>query len=215
MTHDQAQDVAGFVLAGGNSIRMGRDKAVVEIQGHTLISLALQTLQSAGLSPAISGARSQLAHLAVVIRDELPGEGPLAGVCSALANTEAELVVLIPIDLPLVPPSLLRILVSDARITGSAVTLVSANGFPQTFPAVIRRSLLPLLQQELHSGRRGCFAAFDVAAKQIDGTARIIPAELLAQAGLVHHSHAIPVFQWFWNLNTPEEVRRVSRLHVI
>jgi len=208
------EEVAGFVLAGGRSSRMGRDKALVELHGHTLAALAVAKLKAVGLSTVIAGARSAVGHLAPVVADEAPDEGPLRGVCTALRSTRAALTVFLPVDLPLIPSSLLSYLVSDARVTGAAITLVSVNGFTQTFPAVIRTALLPFLLEELVAGRRGCFAAFQAASKRVDQELRVAPAELLVQAGQVQDQRALPAYQWFLNLNSFEDVERAARVRV-
>jgi molybdopterin-guanine dinucleotide biosynthesis protein A len=193
---------------------MGRDKALIELNGRTLASLAVEMLQSAGISAAIAGARSKLDELAPVIADETPDEGPLRGICSALATTQAMLAGFISVDLPLMPASLLRYLVRHALMTGCAVTLASVNGFPQTFPAVIRTELLPHLHRELGAGRRGCFAAFETGAERLGQHLSAIPVELLVQAGQVQDEHALPAYRWFLNVNTPEDVERADRLRV-
>lgn len=208
------EEVAGFVLAGGRSSRMGRDKALIELRGRTLAALALNNLKAAGLTAVMAGARSRLGHLAPVVADEAPDEGPLRGVCTALGSTKSALTLFLPVDMPFVPPSLLSYLVSDARITGAAVTLVSVNGFTQTFPAVIRTGVLPFLREELAAGRRGCFAAFETAASRVDAGLRVTPAELLVQAGQVRDERALPAYQWFLNVNTPEDVERADRIRV-
>lgn len=208
------EEVAGFVLAGGRSSRMGRDKAIVELHGHTLAALAVNALKASGLSAAIAGARSGLGHLAPVVADEAPDEGPLRGVCTALGSTNAELAVFLPVDLPFIPSSLLSYMVSDARVTGAAVTLVSVNGFIQTFPAVIRAGLLPFLQEELVAGRRGCFAAFQAASSRVDEGLRVTPVELLVQPGQVRDKGDLPAYRWFLNVNTPGDVERADRIRV-
>jgi len=202
--------VAGFVLAGGRSSRMGRDKALVELDGRTLVSLAVEKLQSAGLSAAIAGARSELAGIAHVIADETPDQGPLGGICTALAATAAELAVFIPVDLPLLPASLLSYMVRRAQINGASVTLASLNGFAETFPAILRTGLLPLLREELESGRRGCFSAFAAAAERLDERVNVVPIEMLLQTGQVEDQPAAPAYRWFLNVNTPEDVERAG-----
>ena len=205
-----AGEIAGFVLAGGQSSRMGRDKALVEVHGRTLVAGAVEKLRSVGLSAAIAGARSELGDIAPVIADEHSGEGPLGGICSALASTKAEFAVFLPVDLPLLPPSLLACLESHAQTTGAPVTLTSLNGFAQTFPVVLRTFLRPLLSRELEAGRRGCFAAFRTAAGELGEPLRLIPVELLAQAGQVRDEAALPPYRWFLNVNTPQDVERAA-----
>lgn len=201
-------DAAGFVLAGGRSSRMGRDKALVELSGQTLAARAIDLLQSADLSAAIAGTRSEIADIAPVIPDQEPDQGPLSGICSALSSTQAELAVFISVDLPLLPASLLKFLLSHAQITGLAVTLASVNGFSQTFPAVVRREILPVLREELNARRSGCFAALRVAAARLNQKVSVIPVEMVVQPGQVIHPRGVPPFQWFVNVNAPADLER-------
>ena len=53
--------------------------------------------------------------------------------------------------MPLLPAPAVDYLLNHARITGLLVTVYSVNGFPQTFPAVIRRECLPIFEAELRS----------------------------------------------------------------
>ena len=214
MTGGPREAVAGFVLAGGRSVRMGRDKALVELHGRSLLALAVEKLEAAGLSVAIAGARSDPGEIAPVIADEAPDEGPLRGVCTALASSTSELAVFLPVDLPLVPVSLLQYMIGDALVTNAAVTLASVNGFSQTFPAVLRTELLPFLREELGAGRGGCFAAFCVAARRAGAALRVVSVEMLAQAGRVGDQQGLATYQWFLNVNTPEDLGRAAGLRV-
>jgi molybdopterin-guanine dinucleotide biosynthesis protein A len=201
-------DAIGFVLAGGQSSRMGRDKAMAELDGRTLAAGAVDLLRTAGLAAVFAGARSELADLAPVVFDDAPDLGPLSGICSGLASMKAEYGVFIPVDMPFLPASLLKYMLWYACITGRAVTLVSANGFTQTFPVVLRRETLPGLQSELAAGRRGCLSAFHAASKSLGEPVRPAPVELLAQAGHAAHPRGLAPFQWFLNVNTPPELER-------
>ncbi|MGA7343826.1 MAG: molybdenum cofactor guanylyltransferase [Terracidiphilus sp.] len=208
---------AGFVLAGGQSTRMGQDKALLTVAGQRLIVHALSILREAGLSASIAGARSQLASFAPVVEDAEPGLGPLAGICAALASISARHAVFVPrhavfvpVDLPLLPASLLRFLLHHAEITGRAVTVPSLNGFALTFPAIVDRAALPALRADLAAGRRGCFAAFQAAAAALGQTVSTLAVELLVQSGQVDHPSGLPAVRWFLNLNTPADLDLVS-----
>jgi molybdenum cofactor guanylyltransferase len=205
-------DAAGFVLAGGASSRMGRDKALVPLAGRPLIEHSLAILQEAGLSASIAGARSALAKIAPVVPDSTSGLGPLAGICTALASTTATWAVFLSIDLPLLPSSLISYLLHYARTTGAAVTLASVSGFPQTFPAVIDRALLPRLSAELDACRSGCLSSFQAAAAGLARPMAVIPAEILAQSGHAVHPAALPAALWFLNINTPADLERAERV---
>lgn len=183
---------------------MGRDKALVQLAKKPLIQHAVDLLHAIGLKPQIAGARTDLTAYAPVLPDETPDRGPLSGICTALRHTQTDLALFLSIDQPLIPASLLRYLIHHAKITGHAVTLASINGFPQTFPAVLRRDALPILESELHTGRAGCFAAFQTAGPDI------LPTELLVQSGHISHPLHLPPYRWFTNLNTPTDLHQAE-----
>lgn len=199
---------AGFVLAGGRSSRMGSEKALVEFDGRPLLAHALAILRDAGLEAAIAGAQTDLSQFAPVVPDAQSGLGPLAGICAALASTWAEHGVFLSVDQPNVPCCLIRYLLLHARTTGRAITLASINGYPQTFPAVVRRGALPVLEHELREGRRGCYSAFSAAAIEAQELVTVLPVESLVQAGHLDDPNGLPAARWFSNLNTPVDLDR-------
>ena len=210
----EEQEAAGFVLAGGQSSRMGHDKALLEFAGEPLILRALKTLREAGLQPAIAGARSSLSRFASVIEDaaNAQGKGPLSGVCAALCATTAEYAVFLPVDLPFIPPSLIRYLLFHARVTESLISIFSVSGVPQTFPAVIDRRALHFLEGQLRSEERGCLSSFRLAAKSLERHFSLLQIEMLVQAGQVAHPASMPPAFWYLNLNSPQDFRQAEKL---
>jgi molybdenum cofactor guanylyltransferase len=209
---DAETDAAAFILAGGQSSRMGADKALISLAGKPLIAHALGILQQAGMDAQIAGARSDLSGFAAVIPDADPDHGPLAGICAALASTAARHAIFLPVDLPLLPASLVSVLLHSARITGSAVTVPSINGYAQTFPAVVDRVALPALQASLERGPGGCFSAFQSAADHVGQPLTVLGVELLVQCGQIAHPDALPASYWFQNLNTPRDLERAEAI---
>lgn len=205
------EPLSAYVLAGGQSRRMGHDKALIPLAGRPLIAHALTTLRAAGLSPEIAGARSNLSIYAPVIPDPSPDLGPLSGICAALESSPAKFAVFLPVDLPLLPTSLIAYLIHHAKITSSAVTLPSICGVANTFPVVLDRSILPTLKSELAAARRGCMAAFHTATQTLAQPISIIPVEQLAQSGHATHPRGLPPALWFLNLNSPADLHRVGR----
>jgi molybdopterin-guanine dinucleotide biosynthesis protein A len=202
----------GFVLAGGQSERMGKDKALVELAGRPLIEHTVSVLRQAGLAVWIAGARSPLGLFAPVVEDAEAGLGPLHGICAALDAATSRWAVFVSVDMPLLPASLIAHLVEHARITESAVTVVSVNGFAQSFPAVVDRALLPGLRHELEAGRGGCFAGFRAAAAALRRPMNVIPVEFIVQTGQVAHPGDLPATHWFLNINTPQDLDRAEGL---
>ncbi|HEU5352315.1 MAG TPA: molybdenum cofactor guanylyltransferase [Terracidiphilus sp.] len=206
----EEESAEGFVLAGGASSRMGRDKALVEVAGRPLAAHAVGILREAGLPARIAGARTELDNFAPVVKDA--GGGPLAGVCAALEAAEAELAVFLPVDMPLTPGALIGYLLHHARATGAAVTVPRQCGFAQTFPAVVRRAALSELRRVLENGEGGCFAAFTQAAERLGMPLAQVDVETLAQCGQVTHPLGIAGRHWLMNVNTPEEVEQAAKL---
>ncbi|MFD3391608.1 molybdenum cofactor guanylyltransferase [Alteromonas macleodii] len=108
----------GLVLAGGQSRRMGQDKALMRYQGRTLIDNASLLLQSASCDKVLISRNAP-----GFLNDRIEDAGPLSGVhavLNALSQSDnhngnpCELLVL-PVDMPQMTPELLRILVSRGR----------------------------------------------------------------------------------------------------
>ncbi|MGB6119705.1 MAG: molybdenum cofactor guanylyltransferase MobA [Mesorhizobium sp.] len=113
--------IAGVVLAGGRSTRMGHDKAMVTLAGITLIERAIERLTPQCGAVAVN---SNLALEAVeaqgvpLIADAMPGfQGPLAGMLAALdwaTSAGATHVATVPVDTPFFPSDFV------ARLAGAA-----------------------------------------------------------------------------------------------
>jgi molybdopterin-guanine dinucleotide biosynthesis protein A len=122
--------------------------------------------------------------------------------------TSVTKVVFVPVDLPLLPTSLLWLLQNRAQITGNAITLTSVAGFVETFPVVLDKMVLPALRAEFEAGRRGCYSAFRAAAATLGQQVNVVAAELLVQTGQVKHPTGLPPSRWFFNVNSEIDLRR-------
>jgi len=204
----------GFVLAGGRSSRMGKDKAQIIFNGAPLIQHAVGILHAAGLEARIAGARTDLSGFAATVVDDpaYPGLGPLSGICPALDASAARFVVFVPVDLPLLPASLVRYLVHHAQVADSAIALASVGGFVETFPVVIDRAAAPALAASLRSANRKCLSAFQTAADALSKPMSVVSVELLLQAGQVCDPGGFSAQAWFLSVNTPEDLIRAEGL---
>ena len=184
-------DLSAFILAGGQSTRMGTDKAFVTFEGRTLLSRMLEVARSLTPNVRIVGKAAKYAEFAPVIEDIFPGCGPLAGIHAALRATQTELNVILAVDVPFVSASLVEYLVSCAR-NSLAVTLPRAAGGLQPLCAVYRREFAEAAEKALRVGHYKIDALFDRTNTQI------IQEQELAAAGFS------PIM--FRNLNRPEDV---------
>ncbi len=79
-------DLVGAVLTGGSSRRMGRDKALIEIEGVAMVDRVAAALAAAGCSNVVAVGPRQLAGNLAHVDDLHPGEGPLGGVLTAMGS---------------------------------------------------------------------------------------------------------------------------------
>jgi molybdopterin-guanine dinucleotide biosynthesis protein A/rhodanese-related sulfurtransferase len=109
---------SGVVLTGGQSRRMGTDKALVEVDGRPMAVRVADALRAAGADEvlAVGGDLDGLRAAGLDARpDPRQGEGPLAGILSAFAVTRHDLVVILATDLAWIEPGVVRVLLSAAH----------------------------------------------------------------------------------------------------
>ena len=98
----------GVILAGGRSMRMGIDKALVPVGGRPMVEWIAAALQVVVDEVVIVGRGESLAGIPA-IPDLRPGpRGPLAGLVSALHHTAGRSVLLVAVDQPLVQHATLQ-----------------------------------------------------------------------------------------------------------
>jgi molybdopterin-guanine dinucleotide biosynthesis protein A len=208
--------INAFVLAGGLSTRMGRDKALLEFHGRPLVLHSLEKLRSLGLTPRIvvghSNARPDLAAFAPVIADNYQSLGPLGGIEAALSVSDAGLNLFLPVDLPLVPIEFLRWMIERAELTQALATIPRAQGRPQPLCAIYSPALRTTAGNALAAGDGKVMRVVAKAATETGLHIDSFDVETVAtsQAWLQSWPAAPPVRLWFENLNTPEDFERAA-----
>lgn len=205
--------VAGFVLAGGQSSRMGTDKALTLFGDIPLVQVALATLCAAGVPGRLAGSRSALGAFAEEIPDTFPDAGPLGGIHAGLSTSEAEWNLFLPVDLPLMPSLVLARLLQRAIFTGAPVTATRLNGRIEPFPVVLHRDILPQIEQRLQSGQTACHAAWQTIPEDMGTTLDAVSVENLIQCGQCRHPEGLPPVLWYQSANTPAELAWLTRIH--
>jgi molybdopterin-guanine dinucleotide biosynthesis protein A len=122
--------LSAVILAGGQSSRMGRDKAWLHLDGKPLIESALEKVRSLGIEDTFISARAGQDYSSLncaVLLDSEPGLGPLAGIERALRAAGSKLVLVLPVDLPNMRLEFLRKLVRRCKPLTGAVTELRGN----------------------------------------------------------------------------------------
>jgi molybdenum cofactor guanylyltransferase len=154
-------DCAAFILAGGKSTRMGTDKAFVMLNGRTLLQGALGLVREVTANVRIVGAASKFQQFAPVVEDIFSGCGPLAGVHAALLSSTSDLNLILAVDVPFVPPDLLRYLLTQAFSDRDVIAIVprTTQGW-QPLCAVYRREFSHAAETALRAGNYKIDALF-------------------------------------------------------
>jgi molybdopterin-guanine dinucleotide biosynthesis protein A len=155
-------DVAAFILAGGQSSRMGRDKAMLEIDGVTMLDRTMALIRGVGIELAVVGAPKEFARAAMavgVIEDEWPGAGPLGGIASALRASQKSWNLVVACDLPYLTREWLEFLLARGlRSTADAVVPMNEGG-PEPLCAMYAKSAAGPLVAAFEGGVRGVIQA--------------------------------------------------------
>jgi molybdopterin-guanine dinucleotide biosynthesis protein A len=188
-------DITGFVLAGGKSTRMGRDKAFLDFAGETLLARAIR--MASNVAPVrIVGAVEKFAPYGEIVSDVFAERGPLGGIHAALRSSATELNLVLGVDMPFVIVELLFYMVEQARACDALVCAPRVDETFQPLCAVYRRGFADIAERALREGRNKVGSLFTPEV-----TRTIEQAELEIR-GFTGHM--------FENLNTPEELERAS-----
>ena len=193
-------DVTVFVLAGGQSTRMGRDKALLRLGGQTLLERALALAHRIAPRVAVLGPREKYAAAGErIIEDEFPGCGPLAGIHAALGASETDLNLILSVDMPFVPLEFFTYLLERARSRPSAqVTVPRIGGIVQGTCVACRRSF-----------RSVCESRLKLGLCKVEDSIRLANPQYIEEEEIRARGINPGVFR---NLNTPEDLTEAQQL---
>lgn len=158
MSGDRGKTVVGCVLAGGRSSRMGQDKSSLVVRGESFLARATRALATVCSRVVISGTMTDLPAGLAVVPDEVRDRGPLGGISAALRFVEkdgAEWVMFLPVDMPLLPTTLLPVLLALWKQGGQCDTYVccaETDGVLQPLISRVHVGVAPFLEDALKEG---------------------------------------------------------------
>jgi molybdopterin-guanine dinucleotide biosynthesis protein A len=203
------------VLAGGKSARMGREKALLEAGGATLIERTLAALAagfervavsvahegpSPDLAAAIERASRSMGRSIDVYRDAAPAEGPLGAVASSLEEMEGVNAFFLAVDIPAVSLPLAAALWEEASAPGRTGCIPRWGRGLEPACAVYCKCLHPAMRRLLDAGTRELHAA-----AKLPGVAVLDLADPRAMRR-VFGDRPPELGDVFRNLNRPEDV---------
>jgi molybdopterin-guanine dinucleotide biosynthesis protein A len=182
------------VQAGGESRRMGQDKALMPFLGRPLIQRVVDRLAPIADEMIVTTNRPEDYHFLdlPLFPDLIPGRGALGGLYTAVSSATREFVAVLACDMPFASAPLLeaanRLLVKEE----ADVVIPDSGGGLEPMHAIYRReTCVPAIQAAIEADLWKLISWFPqvkVRVLQPDEVKRYDPSELA-----------------FWNLNTPEE----------
>jgi molybdopterin-guanine dinucleotide biosynthesis protein A len=141
--------IAGAVLAGGKSLRFGKNKALQQLRGRRFVDLAVESLHPfcEPVMLVVGEIEPYLAAEAMLVQDVVPHQGPLGGIYTALLYSPAEWVLVKATDMPFLVPQLVSLIIGAREGFDAVVPIV--NGFYEPLLALYNRSCLPAVKRKL------------------------------------------------------------------
>jgi molybdenum cofactor guanylyltransferase len=190
--------VTGVILAGGQSRRMGRDKAFLPFGKGLLIERVIEVAQQVtdGMI-LITNTPKQYQHFGLpMFSDVIPQAGSLGGIYTGLVSAKTPYSLCLACDMPFVKRDFLRLL-CDTAAEADVVIPRNDEDF-QPLCAVYSQVCREPIRQKIEASRLKITGFFDQVR------VRIIEGELLAR----YDPHDI----MFFNANTPEEYKQARRM---
>jgi molybdopterin-guanine dinucleotide biosynthesis protein A len=180
-TNEPAPRLAGYILAGGKSRRMGRNKAGLPWGPDTLLDHMRRLVATVADEVHVVGTAD--------FPDHLPGLGPVGGIATAIRSSSAPLNIVVAVDLPLLTAEFLGMF-RDRSVASkhSLIVCQVASKFPLCLG--LRQDAQPAIVQCLREQR---------SVRQL---LELVPSEVIT-----HEELALAGFEpaIFSNINTPEE----------
>jgi molybdopterin-guanine dinucleotide biosynthesis protein A len=189
--------VTGAVLAGGESRRFGRNKALEPYRGKRFIDHCVESLRL-HCGPLLVVANDLSLYYdvhATLVRDVLPHQGPLGGIYTALLFSPWDWVLVKATDMPFLVPELVTLLLQTREQVDVVVPTVAECYEPLL--ALYHRRCLPAIADTLQREERRIIDFYRKVKVRAVSEAEWRPVD--------------PQGRSFWNMNTPEEWQQLQQ----
>ncbi len=193
--------VTVVVQAGGESRRMGRNKALITFLGRPLIERVTERVKP--LAEELLVTTNQPEEFEFIgyplIFDIFPGKGALGGLYTALNAARLPIVAVVACDMPFVSPTLLKAEIDLLNDLDVDVVIPSAKEGLEPFHSVYRRkTCLPAIRTAIETNQKRIISWFPTVRVRV----------------MTHEEVVIydPLNQAFLNINTLEELAQAEQI---
>ncbi len=195
------------ILAGGQSVRMGRDKALLRLHpsGPTIIERVISRLAEADVPPTlvVTNRPDIYRFLGLpMCPDDMPDAGPLGGLLTALRHSPHQCTLVVACDLPCLNPQLLRRL----------LTLASEGGCDAVVPRWVGPHDKPHVEplHAVYSPRciQPLAASVEAGIRKLSEAVQQLNVQYVGEAELCLDD---PYLDSFHNINTPHDLAHLQK----
>lgn len=190
------EDCTALILAGGDSRRMGQDKAVLVLDGKTLLQRVTATMQQIFSKVIVSVRQLRAGVDAPQVCDEHETSGPLAGLIAGLAQADTPWVFAVACDMPFVSAKVVEHLAGCRGEFQAVVPVV--DGHPQPLAAFYEKSALETMRASLAADNRSLRGALDKLEVNYVNEAELCECD--------------PQLRSFFDLDTPQDLAQASAI---
>jgi molybdopterin-guanine dinucleotide biosynthesis protein A len=190
-------NISGVLLAGGESRRMGRDKATLLFRGRPLWQIQLETLQKLESAEILVSARTEPSWRprgVQFVADVPPSRGPLSGIAASLAQLRTPHLLVLAIDMPFMTEEYLNFLCAQVEPARGIIPKIDNCAEP----------LAAIYPRESRLDFRRALASSDFSLHAL--TSRFIKSGKLQVISVTKKESRL-----FRNLNQPADLRLLRR----
>ena len=191
------KDVSGVILAGGESTRYGRNKALVDINGIPLIERVSRVMQSLFQQVIlITNTPDEYSFLKLPMYEDLiKGLGPLGGLFTGLTRMPNDVGFFVGCDMPSLNKELIRHIVEIRD--DSDVVVPRISGMMEPLHALYGKGCLPAIRKLIDSRKYQIIRVFsEVSVKYVD-------EDLIRRFD--------PEIRCFYNINEPQQINDINK----
>jgi len=188
--------ITGIILAGGKNLRMGKNKAFLEVNGERIIdrtrNLFLELFDEVLL---VTNSFADYLDLNLrLVADLQPGKGALGGIYTGLFHATHSHAFVAACDMPFLTGDLIRHLIGLSP--GYEIVIPKTQDGWQPLHAIYSQKCLPFMEELLREDNLKIIDFFHRVKKREIPTEEILPFD--------------PHLSSFLNVNTPEELARIK-----
>lgn len=187
----------GIILCGGQSKRMGANKALLKLGELTLIEHVIHIMKPICGEIILSVNNSDLDFLPYrKIKDKIEGIGPIAGFHASLMESNSEENLVISCDTPFITSQFLNVLILNSK--GFDIVLPVYNQRIQTMTGFFRKSVISVIQSQMEKGN-------------------FVPVNIFENSNInllqIQNEILLNADQLFFNINSQEDYEKAKEIY--